>query len=263
MVNGRYLRVLAFGLAAALLLLGAPGKGASQARAAGQPVATVCLDAGHGGLDNGARAGQLLEKDLSLAICRRIKAELEERGYQVFLTRVGDFAIPIEDRAGVANHRRAEAFVSIHADSGFAEAARGPRIYSFAEAVAPARKPGALQSAIWRRVPAGARAEGARLARSIAAGLEEAKNPAAVVREAPLLVLAGARMPAVLVEVGALPLEAAELARPETQDRLAGAIAQGIDHFFRPAEPPGAPVTGPPSRWPASAPPEGHPGEGP
>jgi len=200
------------------------------------PVASVCLDPGHGGPDIGVGGPGLAEKDLALAICLRVRALLEKKGYRIYLTRASDAAVPVEDRTGLANHRQCDAFISVHADSGFSEAAAGPKVYSFAEPALESRRQGgaAASPADWRRVPALTRQEGTRLARAVALGLEGVQLPARAVREAPLVVLVGARMPAALVEVGVLPAESARLARGEAQDRLANGIARGIDLFFRP-----------------------------
>ncbi len=240
------LALAALVLAAALLAAAAaPAEPPAQAPAPGRlsllpaevpppPVAVVCLDPGHGGKDRGA-GGMLLEKDLSLAVCRRVKLALEARGYKVYLTREDDIALPVEERTGVANWRRAEAFVSVHADYGTTQATAGPRIYSFADAaVEERRKDAPPNGAEWGRVSPVIRAGGAKLARAIAAHLEAAGSPAALVREAPLLVLSGARCPAALVEVGVLPAETAKLSRPQEQNRLAETIARGIDAFLRP-----------------------------
>jgi N-acetylmuramoyl-L-alanine amidase len=199
-------------------------------------VAVVCLDPGHGGKDVGVGGAGILEKDLTLAVCQRVRGMLEGRGYKVYLTRAGDFALALDERAGLANHRQVEAFVSLHADYGVSPAASGPKLYSYAEPAHEVVRPGAQATnpANWRRVSALTRSEGVRLARAIALGFEEAGTPAMAVREAPLAVLAGARMPAVVVEVGVLPAQAAKLARPDTQNELARAIARGIEIFFRP-----------------------------
>lgn len=204
------------------------------------PVAVVCLDPGHGGKDAGITSPGISEKDLALAVCQRVKGLLEGRGYRVYLTRAGDFDLPVEERTGAANHRQAEAFVSVHADYGVSAAAAGARLYAYTEPAPETTRPGAAAStgAAWRKVSALVRSEGVRLARAVALGFEEAGSPAMAVREAPLAVLAGARMPAVVVEVGVLPAQAARLARAETQQELAAALARGIEIFFRPGSMP-------------------------
>jgi N-acetylmuramoyl-L-alanine amidase len=222
----------ALALALALCLAG-PARG--EPLGSGQPV--VCLDPGHGGKDVGVRATGVVEKDLTLTICNKVKALLERRGYRVFLTRSGDFALPVEDRTGAANLGQATAFVSVHVDAGFGETATGPRVYSYTGPAAeePGKGRAAPNAAEWSRVPPVIRAGSVKLARCLATALDQAGSPAAVVQEAPLLVLAGARMPAALVEVGVLPAEAARLAKDETQARLAGAIARGVDIFLHAA----------------------------
>jgi N-acetylmuramoyl-L-alanine amidase len=202
------------------------------------PLAVVCLDPGHGGKDLGVRGLRMAEKDLSLALCRRVKFLLEAKGYKVVLSREGDFAVPVEDRTGVANSLAADALVSLHVDAGLGQTSLKPRVYSYAVGAPEPPRPGSPPSgADWRHVPPLTRTEGTRLAKTLATALEEAGQPPAAVREAPLLVLVGARMPGALIEVGALPGGEADLSRARTQERLCQAIARGIDRFFRPQTP--------------------------
>jgi len=197
------------------------------------PIAFVCLDPGHGGDDFGARGRIVSEKNLSLSLCRLVKKLLESKGYRVTLTRAGDYAVPVEERTGAANHLSADALVSIHAGSSMSGTAAGPQIFSHG-AFGPGEPP--RDSGGWQDVSPAARAEGVRLARAISSGLESAGHPPASVRQAPMLVLAGARMAAALVEVGNLPQEEQGLAQAAVQKTIARGIARGIDDFFRPEQ---------------------------
>lgn len=82
----------------------------------------VVLDAGHGGSDGGAAANQLMEKDITLAICRRARDALR-RNYRVdvALTRSSDREVSLDARSDFANVRDADYFVSIHVNSGGGE----------------------------------------------------------------------------------------------------------------------------------------------
>lgn len=95
-------------------------------REAAQPRATsllsirkVVIDAGHGGKDEGAVGpGGVKEKDVNLAIARRVGAALEARlGVEVVYTRTDDRFISLEQRARIANKHRADLFVSVHANA--------------------------------------------------------------------------------------------------------------------------------------------------
>jgi len=77
----------------------------------------VVIDPGHGGPDNGTRAGEETEKNLVLAFGLALRDRLEKSGkYRVVMTRTDDTFIPLDDRVRVAHNESAALFVSIHAD---------------------------------------------------------------------------------------------------------------------------------------------------
>jgi N-acetylmuramoyl-L-alanine amidase len=79
----------------------------------------VVLDPGHGGEDPGAGGHSLMEARLTLKIARRTrKALLEGFDVRVEMTRNGNRAVELEERAAFANDRDADYFVSIHINSG-------------------------------------------------------------------------------------------------------------------------------------------------
>lgn len=84
----------------------------------GLGVKTIMLDPGHGGIDRGT-AGKLgtKEKDLTLDIAKRLKALLEQDGrgrYRVLLTRDRDETVPLNERVEMSRAEKADIFVSIH-----------------------------------------------------------------------------------------------------------------------------------------------------
>ena len=81
----------------------------------------IVIDAGHGGKDGGAIGydGKLLEKDIVLSIALKTGDELRKMGYQVFYTRTKDRYINLRDRTKLANDKRANLFISIHANAAF------------------------------------------------------------------------------------------------------------------------------------------------
>lgn len=102
---------------------------------AGPRVFTVAIDAGHGGEDPGAigRNGTR-EKDVVLAIARLLHARVSaEPGMRGFLTRTGDYFVPLGQRVGKARRVRADLFVSIHADAFIEPHARGASVYLLSE----------------------------------------------------------------------------------------------------------------------------------
>ncbi len=79
---------------------------------------TVVIDPGHGGSDaGGININGLAEKDLNLAIARRIKALNTDENIRIILTREDDKAISVQDRTAIALKEKADLFVSIHMDS--------------------------------------------------------------------------------------------------------------------------------------------------
>lgn len=92
---------------------------------------TIAVDPGHGGEDPGARGRHgAHEKDVTLAIARRLKAKLDaEPNMRAFLTRDGDYFIRLDRRVDKAQRAHADLFVSIHADAFVKSTARGSSVF--------------------------------------------------------------------------------------------------------------------------------------
>jgi N-acetylmuramoyl-L-alanine amidase len=240
------------------LLPGAPKKGAAPkpASAAPSPTYVAVVDPGHGGEQEGALspAGDR-EKDLVLQIARRVAARLRQQGAKVILTRTGDIDVPLVNRATIANALRADLFISLHLNSmptvEQRRTRRGIETYFLsadatdASAAAVAARENAARMAGEALADAGdpvgvilqdlesnaALAESSRLAyflhERLVAGTGADDDG---VKQAPFFVLAGARMPAVLVELGFISheVESVRLKDPAYQERIADAIAAGI-----------------------------------
>ena len=98
-------------------------------------LATIVIDAGHGGEDPGAigRRGAR-EKDITLTIARRLKALIDaEPNMRALLTRDGDYFLPLNVRVDKARAVKADLFVSIHADSFARRDARGSSVFALSE----------------------------------------------------------------------------------------------------------------------------------
>jgi N-acetylmuramoyl-L-alanine amidase len=96
---------------------------------------TIALDPGHGGEDPGA-AGKngSREKDIVLAIAKRLKNKIEELpNMRVMLTRDGDYFVPLGTRVEKARKVQADLFVSIHADAFVQPTARGSSVFVLSE----------------------------------------------------------------------------------------------------------------------------------
>jgi N-acetylmuramoyl-L-alanine amidase len=219
----------------------------------------VVVDPGHGGVQEGARSPRGdKEKNLALAIARKTAARLKRLGAKAVLTRTGDIQVPLANRAAVANALRADVFLSIHLNSmPTADQRRhhaGVETYflsadaSDASATAVAARENADRltgepgvdpddpvSVILSDLEDQASLEGSsRLAYAVHDRLVTALGADdRGVKQAPFYVLAGARMPAVLLELGFISHaeESAKLRDPAYQDRIADAIAQGVAAF--------------------------------
>ncbi len=96
----------------------------------------VVIDPGHGGIDPGAEVEGLREADLMLAFAGRLAGVLEETGrFDVYLTRMEDFFVPLEDRLSVARLAGADVFLSLHADALEPDAgpASGMSVYTLSD----------------------------------------------------------------------------------------------------------------------------------
>jgi N-acetylmuramoyl-L-alanine amidase len=96
---------------------------------------TIAIDPGHGGEDPGAigKRGSR-EKDIVLAISRRLKDKVErEPDMRSYLTRDGDYFVPLHVRVNKARRVKADLFVSIHADAFVRPHARGASVFALSQ----------------------------------------------------------------------------------------------------------------------------------
>ena len=97
----------------------------------GKRMVTIALDPGHGGEDPGAIGkGGTREKDVVLAIAQKLKAKIDATpGMRAYLTRDGDYFVPLHVRVEKARRVKADLFVSIHADAFVRPTAGGSSVY--------------------------------------------------------------------------------------------------------------------------------------
>ena len=215
-------------------------------------IRTVVIDPGHGGDDAGARGGGgTTEKDVTLAIARRVKAAIEARlGVRVLLTRDDDRAMRVDERTSLANNNKADLFISLHANAAATVGPSGAEVFALArEGYAAESLPNAGPAASLPVFGGGARSleiipwdtaqmqrlpESERLARIVLAelGARVPMNPRAL-DKAPFRVLIGANMPAVLIETGFLtnPDQERALAGNALQNEIAQAIAAAVARY--------------------------------
>lgn len=92
---------------------------------------TIVIDAGHGGKDPGAIGWKKLqEKDVVLQVAKKLEERLRASNkYRIVMTRSTDVFIPLEERTAIANARKADLFVSIHANASFNRERSGIETY--------------------------------------------------------------------------------------------------------------------------------------
>ena len=214
---------------------------------------TVVIDPGHGGDDAGARgAGGAQEKDVTLLVARRLRTMIESRlGLRVFQTRDDDRLLALDERSAYANSQKADLFISIHANAALGPGIKGAEVYylGFERSDEEVRQMADSPPTVLPALGGGTRdihlimwdtAQARYLDRSatLAAMTEQAlrarveMSPRAL-QQAPLRVLVGANMPAVLVEIGYLSNAEQEkqLASGAYQDQIAQSLFDAIAQF--------------------------------
>lgn len=95
----------------------------------------IAVDAGHGGEDPGARGRHgTREKDVTLAIARRLKAAIDrEPNMRAVMVRDADYFIALEQRVSKSRRVQADLFVSVHADAWVKPDARGSSVFALSE----------------------------------------------------------------------------------------------------------------------------------
>lgn len=223
-------------------------------------VYTVVIDAGHGGEDPGALgAGMVREKRITLSVARALQRALAETGrYRAVLTRDSDVYIKLRDRVALARRANADLFISIHADKIGRTNVRGASIYTLSQTASDNETARLAEQENNSGVVAGvdlaqesadvadilldlAMREKMNESKLFARYLERAfgnKNVRLLPnshRAAGFAVLKAPDVPAVLIETGFLsnPDEAKLLSSSAFQRRIADAIVEGIDAYFR------------------------------
>lgn len=215
-------------------------------------IRTIVLDPGHGGEDAGVRGPTgVLEKDVTLAVARRLKAAIETRyGIRVLETRDDDRLVGLDDRASYANNNKADVFISLHANASLNPEVKGAEVFylGFDKYADQARRQAQLEGAVLPVVGGGSRQidlvlwdlaqakyvdQSAVLARIMDGQLRSTINVSPLgVQQGPMRVLVGVNMSAVLVEIG-------YLTNPDEEQALASgayqtSIAQGLTDAIAP-----------------------------
>jgi N-acetylmuramoyl-L-alanine amidase len=245
------------------------------AKVAESAIKCIVIDPGHGGHDTGTISPTgLREKDLVLDVARRLRSYIKQRypDIEVVLTRDTDRFIALEERTAIANSRRADLFISVHANASPSSVASGVETFfvspdrakdeakktepaketttteAVAENTKPASQPAEQKSQpVFASVTVGNRvAESRELARYIQSGLVRgigAQSPRSGanrgVKHAPFAVLLGAAMPSVLAEVSFMsnPRDEALLKTSQFRERIAASLFAGLNAFLKKKRP--------------------------
>ena len=222
----------------------------------GLKIRRIVIDPGHGGRDPGALGLYgLREKDLTLKVAKYLSKEVKRiLGCEVILTRNRDIFIPLIKRPAIANLKKADLFVSIHVNAAPNRRARGIETYYLGFTTDPeAMRVAALENAVanqslsdlqnlLKKILRNTKGEESkRLAENIQTALVKrlSRKYRGVrnlgVKKAPFLVLVGARMPAVLVEISFLtnPTEAKRLRSDAYLREIARGIAEGLKNYVK------------------------------
>lgn len=211
----------------------------------------IVIDPGHGGRDPGAISPRgFKEKDVNLRIALHLKKLLKQRGFRVFLTRDRDVFISLKDRVRFSRRKRADLFISIHANANRSRRLRGLEVYYLSpkfsdtqsKVLATAENmvqqeglnlPAGLKKIVGEMLNIENRRETLELASAM---MKEADNMGIYTRKtigAPFYVLKYNVCPAVLVEVGYLTnREEERLLRTSLyKKQIALALAEGVSRL--------------------------------
>jgi len=226
----------------------------------------IAIDAGHGGEDPGARGYRgTREKDVVLAIARRLEALVKKQpGMRPVMIRNGDYYISLRGRMKKARQKRADIFISIHADAFHNKKAKGSSVYTLSPRGATSEaarwlaesenkadliggvslddKDDILASVLLDLSQTASLEASLDVADHILGGLKRVgKVHKRTVQSASFMVLKSPDIPSVLIETAFIsnPEEERKLRSKAYQQKLAKALMKGISKYFNRFPPPG------------------------
>ena len=219
----------------------------------------VAIDPGHGGDDTGAIGyRRLQEAEIALAIAKKLKAELEDiPGVSAFLTRSGDYFVPLRRRVELARQLQADVMISIHCNASRNHEATGTEVYflsitgatdeasrSLAESEnaadliggVPKETGNDLLSILFDLRQNDTVRRSSELAENLVDALrDEDRLSTRGVKQAGFVVLKAPDIPAVLVETAFITnaREAAMLKDPQFQSKMAERLSDGVQAYMK------------------------------
>jgi N-acetylmuramoyl-L-alanine amidase len=198
-----------------------PQAAAPQPKPPAVPRFLVLIDPAHGGTDTGAAiTASLAEKDVVLALARRMQHELASRGIAAGMLRNSDVAISLDQRAVSVNAARPALYITLHA----ANTGRGVHVFTSMLPAVNLSRQGFLA---WDTAQAAFLDLSGSVAGSVAAELESRKLPNNTL-VAPLRPMNNVAAPAIAVEIAPPDDHVENIASPEYQAQVAQAIAAGV-----------------------------------
>jgi N-acetylmuramoyl-L-alanine amidase len=222
----------------------------------------VAIDPGHGGEDPGAVGPKrLMEKHVVLAISQELKKLLDqENGYSAVLIRSSDYYVPLRKRIKIAHKKRADIFISIHADAFNKPSAKGASVFILSQSGATSEtarylakrenstdliggsgsvslddKDPVLASVLLDLSMTATLKSSLDLGNSVLKSMGQiARLHKKYVEEAAFVVLKSPDIPSILIETGFIsnPSEAKKLANKNYQKKMAHSIFKGITQYF-------------------------------
>jgi len=189
------------------------------------PKPLIMIDPAHGGSESGAVLNPtILEKDITLALARRLRVDLGERGFVAELVRDSDVNLSTDDRAAKANAAHPTLYVCLHATSE----SGGIGIYTamLAENGGTNGPFVDWSTAQFSFLPASHAAQ-----QEIAAAMQKSGMPARSLT-APLRPLGNMTSPAVAVELAPMKADVSQLSAADFQQNISAALASGIAQFL-------------------------------
>lgn len=215
----------------------------------------IILDPGHGGKDPGAigKTG-LKEKEVVLDVAKELKSALLSKGFNVIMTRESDTFIPLSERVEIANKNQGDLFVSLHTNASRAKMARGIEVYYLSELTenngeveegtednsaeyipnGQCNSSAYLDRILEEFILIANRNDSIELANTVADSISERlfiRNRG--IKRAQFFVLRGAKMPAILIEIGFITnrFEERNLKNEHYRRMVVEVIAEGIGKF--------------------------------
>ena len=179
------------------------------------------VDASHGGDDHGETlSGTLLEKDVTVAIARSLRQELESRGITTLVLRDSDANLPVDQRAVFVNADHAAIYIAVHASSS----GHGVRVYT---ALLPIGEDDRGPFRSWRTAQHDVLPLSQSTAASVASELQKRQVPVRALA-APLRPLNNVTRPAIAIEVAPQGSDVSQLTAPDYQQLVTSAVATAI-----------------------------------